>query len=71
MNKLTRIIRIITLIKLINLMKAINLDISKYFHMIPLWKSPIKPPVELPVELPVGILAVGTPLWLPWMYTPT
>ena len=34
-------------------MKLINKDINKYFHMIPLWKSPIKLPVELPVELPV------------------
>ena len=32
-------------------MKLINININKYFHMIPLWKSPIKLPVELPVEL--------------------
>ena len=36
-------------------MKLINININKYFHMIPLWKSPIKLPVELPVELPVAI----------------
>ena len=30
-------------------MKLININIIKYFHMIPLWKSPIKLPVELPV----------------------
>ena len=35
-------------------MKLINIDINKYFHMIPLWKSPIKLPVELPVELPAA-----------------
>ena len=35
-------------------MKLINININKYFHMIPLWKSPTKLPVELPVELPVG-----------------
>ena len=29
-------------------MKLINIDMNKYFHMIPLWKSPIKLPVELP-----------------------
>ena len=34
-------------------MKLINININKYFHMIPLWKSPSKLPVELPVELPV------------------
>ena len=34
-------------------MKLINISINKYFHMIPLWKSPIKLPVELPVDLPV------------------
>ena len=32
-------------------MKLIKININKYFHMIPLWKSPIKLPVELPVEL--------------------
>ena len=32
-------------------MKLINININGYFHMIPLWKSPIKLPVELPVEL--------------------
>ena len=31
-------------------MELINININKYFHMIPLWKSPIKLPVELPVE---------------------
>ena len=25
------------------------MNINKYFHRIPLWKSPIKLPVELPV----------------------
>ena len=30
------------------------MNINKYFHLIPLWKSPLKLPVELPVELPVG-----------------
>ena len=25
--------------------------LDKYFHMIPLWKSPIELPMELPVEL--------------------
>ena len=39
--------------ELINLMKVINININKYFHMISLWKSPIKLPVELPVELSV------------------
>ena len=33
-------------------MKVVNINIHEYFHMIPLWKSPIKLPVELPVELP-------------------
>ena len=32
-------------------MKLINKNIIKYFHMIPLWKSPIKLPVELPVAI--------------------
>ena len=34
-----------------------NININKYFHMIPLWKSPIKLPMELPVDLgiPAGI----------------
>ena len=36
-----------------NAMKLMNISISKYFHMIPLWKSPIKLPVEPSVELPV------------------
>ena len=35
-------------------MKLINISINKYFHMIPLWKSPIKLPVELPVEATRG-----------------
>ena len=48
-------------------MKLINISINKYFHMIPLWKSPIKLPVELPVdsyplELPIG----ATRLSYPW-----
>ena len=30
------------------------MNINKYVHMIPLWKSPSKLPVELPVELPVA-----------------
>ena len=30
-----------------NLMKSINININKYFHMIPSWKSPMKLPVEL------------------------
>ena len=30
-------------------MNSININMNKYFHMIPLWKSPIKLPVELPV----------------------
>ena len=34
-------------------MKLINVNINRYFHRIPLWKSPIKLPLELPVELPV------------------
>ena len=34
-------------------MTLINININKYFHMIPLWKSLIKLPVELLVELPV------------------
>ena len=32
-------------------MRLIDINIDKYFHMIPLWESPIKAPVELPVEL--------------------
>ena len=32
-------------------MKLINININKCFHMIPLWKSPLKLPVELPVVL--------------------
>ena len=36
-------------------MKLINMNINKYFHMIPLWKSPIKLPVELPMKLPVKL----------------
>ena len=39
--------------RLINLMQLMNININRYFHMIPLWKSPIKLPVELPVDLPV------------------
>ena len=31
-------------------MKLININVNKYFHMIPSWKSPIKLRVELPVE---------------------
>ena len=31
-------------------MKLISIKIHRYFHMIPLWKSPIKLPVELPVD---------------------
>ena len=27
-------------------MKLINMKLNEYFHMIPLWKSPIKLPVE-------------------------
>ena len=45
-----------------NVMKFININIKKYFHMIPLWKSPSKLPVELPVELPVDFC------WYPWNY---
>ena len=26
------------------------MDINKYFHVVPLWKSPIKLSVELPVD---------------------
>ena len=37
-------------------MKLINININKYFHMIPLWKSPIKLPVELPVANPLQML---------------
>ena len=37
-----------------------NININKYFHMIPLWKSPIKLPVELPVELPPMICCGAT-----------
>ena len=33
-------------------MKLIDININKYFHMIPLWKCPIKLPVEPPVEPP-------------------
>ena len=40
-------------------MNLININIIKYFHMIPLWKSPIKLPVELPVELPAVKLGSG------------
>ena len=42
-------------------MKLININIIKNFHMIPLWKSPIK----LPVELPVAATRCGYPLRLP------
>ena len=31
-------------------MKLRNINMNKYFHMIPLWKSPIKLPLELPVD---------------------
>ena len=39
-------------------MKLINISINTYFHMIPLWKSPIKLPVELPVELRIATRGV-------------
>ena len=32
-------------------MYVINTITNEYFHMIPLWKSPIKLPVELPGSL--------------------
>ena len=32
-------------------MKLNNIDTNNNFHMIPLWKSPIKLPVELPVAI--------------------
>ena len=40
-------------------MKLTNININKYFHMIPLWRSPIKLPVELPVEQPLVVEAIG------------
>ena len=43
-----------------NLMKLINIDTNKYFHMIPLWESPMKLPVELPVANVSPGLAPGT-----------
>ena len=43
-------------------MKFININSNKDFHMIPLWKSPIKLPVDLPVELPVDV-GFGPSLW--------
>ena len=66
------------LIKLINLMKLINMNINQYFHMIPLWKPPIKLPLwsypwsypltlELPVELPVDLV---DPLQVPSLLQP-
>ena len=57
-------------------MTLINTDINRYFHMIPLWKSPIKLPVDfhmiplwespikLPVELPVELVILLS-VWLP------
>ena len=47
-------------------MRLININLNKYFHMIPLWKSPIK----LPVELPVEALAthVDAQMWQPWLH---
>ena len=50
-------------------MKLINININEYFHMIPLWKSPIKLPVEatrgkLPVEsYPWAAAELQPPLW--------
>ena len=37
-------------------MKVINIKTNQYFHMIPLWKSPIKLPVELPVGATRGAI---------------
>ena len=34
-------------------MKLMNININKYFHMIPLWKSPSKLPLELPYKATV------------------
>ena len=45
-------------------MKLFNINENKYFHMIPLWKSPIKLLVELPVEQPPATTRlVGPPTW--------
>ena len=44
-------------------MKLFNISINKYFHMIPLWKSPVKQPLELPVD--VGFGPVEVPVELP------
>ena len=50
---------------MINLKKLINIDVNKYIHMIPSWKSPSKLPVELPVELLLPRLHRLDPLqWL-------
>jgi len=46
-------------------MKLINMNINKYFHMIPLWKSPIKLPVELPVELQAPTARSAASTYLP------
>ena len=38
-------------------MKPINIHRNKSFHMIPLWKSPIKLPLwSYPLELPVELV---------------
>ena len=42
-------------------MKLINISIDKYFHMIPLWKSPIK----LPLWSYPWSCGPGPPLWTP------
>ena len=40
---------------------------NEYFHMTPLWKSPIKLPVGLPVELPAGRCRAANYPWdYPW-----
>ena len=49
-----------------------NIIINNYFHMIPLWKSPIQLPVELPVE-PQGAAAGatrGATIFLALMFRP-
>ena len=43
-------------------MKVININVNKYFHLMPLWRSPLKLPLELPVELGYrASIAAGSP----------
>ena len=47
-----------------NLMKLIEYYLNNYFHMIPLWKSPINLLVELPVDFCWYLGTTGGRFWV-------